>query len=43
VSSDIRGKTIQELINQDIKFFEIEGCKTMISQVIISTADSASF
>ena len=41
VSSDIKGKTVSELLNQDIKFFDIEGCKTMISQVIVSTADVA--
>ena len=34
--TNLEGKTIQELINQDIKFFDIEGCQTMISQVIVS-------
>ena len=34
--TNLEGKTIEELINQDIKFFDIEGCKTMISQVIVS-------
>ena len=41
VSANIKGKTIQELLNQDIKFFNIEGCKTMISQVIVTSADTA--
>ncbi len=34
--TNLECKTIEELINQDIKFFDIEGCKTMISQVIVS-------
>ena len=37
VGADIKGKSISELLNQDIKYFEIESCKTMVSQVIIST------
>ncbi|MBE5999571.1 MAG: putative manganese-dependent inorganic diphosphatase [Eubacteriales bacterium] len=37
VGADIKGKSITELLNQDIKYFEIEGCRTMVSQVIIST------
>ena len=37
--TNLEGKTIQELINQDIKFFDIEGCQTMISQVIVSEED----
>ncbi|MDO5455904.1 MAG: putative manganese-dependent inorganic diphosphatase [Eubacteriales bacterium] len=41
VSADISGKTVPELLNQDIKFFDIDGCKTMISQVIVSSADVA--
>ena len=41
VSADIKGKTVNELLNQDIKFFNIEGCKTMISQVIVASADTA--
>ena len=41
VSADIHGKTVQELINTDIKFFNIEGCKTMISQVIVPGAENA--
>ena len=41
VSANIKGKTINELLNQDIKFFNIEGCKTMISQVIVTSADTA--
>ena len=36
VGADIKGKTIKELLNQDIKFFDIENCRTMVSQVIIS-------
>lgn len=39
VSADISGKTVPELLNQDIKFFDIDGCKTMISQVIVASAD----
>ena len=39
VTADIEGKSIAELINQDVKFFDIEGCKTMISQVIIPKAE----
>lgn len=42
VSADIKGKSISELLNQDIKFFDINGCRTMISQVIISKADTIS-
>ncbi|MDO5133893.1 MAG: putative manganese-dependent inorganic diphosphatase [Eubacteriales bacterium] len=34
VGADIKGKSISELLNQDIKYFEIEGCKIMVSQVI---------
>ena len=41
VSANIKGKTLNELLNQDIKFFNIEGCKTMISQVIVTSADIA--
>ena len=41
VSANIKGKTVSELLNQDIKFFNIEGCKTMISQVIVSSSDTA--
>ena len=41
VSANIKGKTVSELLNQDIKFFNIEGCKTMISQVIVASADTA--
>ena len=41
VSANIKGKTINELLNQDIKFFNIDGCKTMISQVIVTSADTA--
>lgn len=41
VSANIKGKTVYELLNQDIKFFNIEGCKTMISQVIVTSADTA--
>ena len=41
VSANIKGKTVSELLNQDIKRFDIEGCKTMISQVIITTVDEA--
>ncbi len=41
VSTDIKGKTVNELLNQDIKFFNIEGCKTMISQVMVPSADTA--
>ena len=41
VSANIKGKTVQELLNQDIKFFNIEGCKTMISQVIVTSSDTA--
>ena len=37
VGADIKGKSITELLNQDIKYFEIEQCRTMVSQVIIST------
>ena len=41
VSANIKGKTLNELLNQDIKFFNIEGCKTMISQVIVTSGDIA--
>ena len=41
VSANIKGKTVSELLNQDIKFFNIDGCKTMISQVIVTSADTA--
>lgn len=41
VSANIKGKSLNELLNQDIKFFNIEGCKTMISQVIVTSADIA--
>ena len=41
VSANIKGKTVNELLNQDIKFFNIEGCKTMISQVIVTSAETA--
>ncbi len=40
VSTNIKGKTASELINQDIKRFDIEGCMTMISQVFVSTQSS---
>lgn len=39
VSSNISTKTVAELINQDIKKFEIDGKKIMIAQVIISAVD----
>ena len=41
VSANIKGKTLNELLNQDIKFFNIEGCKTMISQVIVTSGNIA--
>ncbi|MBR2802142.1 MAG: putative manganese-dependent inorganic diphosphatase [Erysipelotrichaceae bacterium] len=34
-SSDIKGKKFYDLINQDIKFFEIRDVKTMVSQIIV--------
>lgn len=37
VGADIQGRSISELLNQDIKYFEIESCKTMVSQVITSS------
>jgi len=39
VSSNIRGKTMRELINQDIKKFEIEDHPVMIAQVIALELD----
>ncbi len=41
VSANIRGRSAEELINTDIKFFDIEGCRTMISQVLVPTAETA--
>lgn len=40
VSADITGKTAAELINQDIKLFDIDGCRAMIAQVIVTGADA---
>ena len=40
VGADISGKSISELLNQDIKYFEIEGCRTMVSQVITASFKS---
>ncbi len=37
VSSNISKKSVKELINQDIKRFEIDGNVIMIAQVIISS------
>ncbi|MBQ6367511.1 MAG: putative manganese-dependent inorganic diphosphatase [Erysipelotrichaceae bacterium] len=34
-SANVKNKSIQELINTDIKFFDIHSYKTMISQVIV--------
>ena len=39
VSSDISGKTVEQLINSDIKYYEIRNYKVMISQTIIPCAD----
>ncbi len=41
VSANIGGRSVEELINTDIKFFDIEGCRTMIAQVLVPTAASA--
>ncbi|MCI6379333.1 MAG: putative manganese-dependent inorganic diphosphatase [Faecalicoccus sp.] len=39
VSSDISGKSVEQLVNTDIKYFEIRNQKLMISQVIIPCVD----
>ncbi len=39
VSSNIRGKTMRELISKDIKKFEIEDHPVMIAQIIASSLD----
>lgn len=39
VSSDISGKSVEQLLNTDIKYFEIRNQKLMIAQVIIPCAD----
>lgn len=41
VSSDIRNRDVNELINQDIKKFEIAGYKVMIGQVIVASLAEA--
>ena len=37
VSADTQGKSIADMINQDIKFYEISGCKLAISQIITAS------
>ena len=39
VSSNISQKSVQELITQDVKTFQIDSHKVMIAQIIISAVD----
>lgn len=41
VSSNISQKSVQELITQDVKTFQIDSHKVMIAQIIISAVDEA--
>ncbi|MDO5702266.1 MAG: putative manganese-dependent inorganic diphosphatase [Lachnospiraceae bacterium] len=38
VSSNTAGKTLSEMIGQDIKFYEIRGCRISVSQVMVTSA-----
>ena len=38
VTSNNTGKSLNEVISQDIKFYEIEGCKLAVSQIIVESA-----
>ena len=38
VTSDTAGKSVGEMISQDIKFYDIHECKLSISQIIVSSA-----
>ncbi|MCR5294777.1 MAG: putative manganese-dependent inorganic diphosphatase [Lachnospiraceae bacterium] len=39
VTANTSGKTYQEMINQDMKIYDIKECKLSISQVIVSSTD----
>lgn len=39
ITSDISGKSVKELINSDIKFYEIRSVRMMIAQVVIPCAE----
>ena len=38
VSADNEGRTLSDMINQDVKFYDIDGCKAAISQIIVNSA-----
>ena len=42
-SSNIEDKTMSELINQDVKYYEIGSCKSMVSQIIVPELSSFKF
>jgi manganese-dependent inorganic pyrophosphatase len=38
VSASTEGRSLYEMINQDVKFYDIRGCKLAISQIITGSA-----
>ena len=38
VTSSTEGKTVSEMINQDVKVYDIHGCKVSISQIVVPSA-----
>ena len=36
--SSTEGKTVSEMINQDVKVYDIHGCKVSISQIVVPSA-----
>ena len=43
VTSNTEGKTVSEMINQDVKVYDIHGCKTSISQIVVPSAKQLPF
>ena len=43
VTSNTEGKTVSEMINQDVKIYDIHGCKVSISQIVVPSAKHLPF
>lgn len=43
VTANTEGQTLAEMINQDVKIYDINGCKTSISQIVVPSAKQLPF
>lgn len=43
VTANTEGKTPSEMINQDVKVYDLHGCKSSISQIVVPSAKSLPF